>query len=611
MGAVGIGCERAPRGTAAIVACASLAALGCGGGKPADLDVVLHGGVVLDGSGEPGERADVGIRDGRIAEIGSIAPARGTRAIDVTGRAIAPGFVDIHSHADLVLLAEPAARERLLEAKIRQGVTTVVVGNCGLGVAPASPEAAEILAGVNGWMTPIGVRAGPLSVDAYLDRLETSGVPLNVATLVPHGPLRISAGGLREGPVDAEETSAQRDALRRGLAAGALGLSVGLIYPPGMYSDTDELVALAEVVAEHDGVFTAHVRGSSETLLRAVEELIEIAERADARVHHSHFEAVGEPYWPDIEQALALEDAARERGLRVTHDMFPYDRAATMMAAIYPPWSLDGGVPALLGRLRDAATRDRIARAIEDVRPEWPPWRPGGWPHNLVAAVGWDGIVVASVPNDAEAVVGRSIAALARDAGTDPFDVAAELMLRHDGEVGMFVAEISGDSDRLDGLRAILRHPAAALVSDAEDYGHGVPHPAHAGAFARGLRWAREGVVPLPETVRRMTALPAQIVGLAGRGRIAPGAPADLVVFDPETVADPANDADPRAHASGVSHVWIGGVSVVDDGRYNPGSHGSVLRATHANPGPESGDRGRAAAAGRRSESDPQQERTK
>jgi N-acyl-D-aspartate/D-glutamate deacylase len=506
---------------------------------------------------------------------------RGRREIDASGLVVAPGFVDLHSHADLIVLGPRPVQESLLGAKIAQGVTSIVVGNCGLGVAPATPEAARTLAGINGWMTPDGVAPGALSVGEYLDGLEQSGVALNVATLVPHGPLRISAMGLAGG----EPTPAQLDEMRGRLAealdAGALGLSTGLIYPPGMYATTDELVDLARVVAGRDALFTSHVRGSSETLLDATRELIEVARESGAAVHHSHLEAVGERHWPDVAAVLRLEDEARASGVRVSHDVFPYTRAATMMSAVFPPWALEGGVDELLRRLEEPRARERLRREIATSVPEWPPWTEGGWPHNLVGAVGWDGIVIASVgPAGPADLTGRSLADVAAERGADPFDVVADLMLAERGRVGQLVDEISGRGDRIDALLAILAHPAAAVISDAEDYGRGVPHPAHAGAFARALRLNRErGLVPLEEMVRRMTGYPAAIARLADRGVLREGAFADVVVFDAGRVADLADWDDPRRKASGVEWVIVNGRVVVERGEYRGGFAGRVLRA--------------------------------
>jgi len=506
------------------------------------------------------------------------------RTIDATGRVVAPGFIDMHSHADLIVLAEPRTQARLLEAKMRQGVTTIVVGNCGLGAAPTDAESMPIVGSINGWMTPDGVAAPAMSVREFLERLEQGGVVLNVATLVPHGPVRISAMGLRPGAPSDAELEAMIRSIDESLRAGAFGLSSGLIYPPGMYSATDELIALARVVARHDGLVTSHVRGSSETLLDATRELVEIARRSGARTHHSHMEAVGEPFWDRIPEMLAIEDAARDEGLAISHDVFPYTRAATMMTAIFPPWSLEGGVPGLLDRLEQPDLRDRIRRDIEEQRPSWPPWGPEGWPHNLVGAVGWDGILVASVgPRGPTEWVGRSLAEIAAERGADPFDVVAELVVSQNGRVGQQVAEISGREGEIETLLQILDHPAAAIISDAEDYGRGAPHPAHAGAFARALRLNRErSSMALQEIVRRMTGYPASLLGLEDRGVLREGAAADLVIFDPLRVTDRATWSAPRERAEGISHVIVNGTVVVEEGRYSGGSNGEVLRSGRA-----------------------------
>jgi N-acyl-D-aspartate/D-glutamate deacylase len=556
-------------------------ALACAGSEAPEVDIVLRGGTLIDGTGAPPRQADVAVHAGRVYSLGPLGAFRGAREIDVSGLVLAPGFVDVHSHADLILLADRPTQEALLGAKTMQGVTTLIVGNCGLGAAPSVAATVEILSQVNGWMTPEGISASAMEIGEYLDRLRSGGTALNVGMLVPHGPVRMASMGLAAGNPSAEQLLEMRASVARGLDDGAFGLSTGLIYPPGMFAPTAELIALAEEVASRDRLFTAHVRGSSETLVPATEELLQIARSSGVRVHHSHLEAVGDAFWDAAATVLALEDAARDEGLRVTHDVFPYTRAATMMSAIFPPWSLEGGMEALLARLEEPATRARLRREIAERRPEWPPWRPGGWPHNLVGAVGWDAIFVASVaPGGPAEWVGHSLADLGVAAEQDPFDVVADLMLSQEGRVGQLVGEISGAPEQLDPLVAILVHPAAALVSDAEDYGRGVPHPAHAGAFARALRLNRErGLLPLAELVRRMTGYPAELLGLENRGVVRKGAAADLVVFDPATVGDRATWAEPRLPAAGIRWVVLNGRVVVDDGVYRGGLHGEVLRA--------------------------------
>jgi len=561
-----------------------LLAAGCTTDPPSAprAELILRGGSVHDGSGRAAFDADVAISAGVIAAVGDLSDWSAEREIDARGLAVAPGFIDMHSHADLILLASRETQESSMGAKISQGVTTVIVGNCGLGAAPASAEAAPILASINGWMTPSGVALEPASVGEYLDTLQRQGVTLNVGTLVPHGPLRISARGMSAGEATPAEIERMRRRAREGLREGAFGLSAGLIYPPGMYSPTAELIALAHEVAAADALFSCHVRGSSRLLLPATEELIEIGRESGARVHHSHLEAVGREYWPVVSEVLAMEDRARAEGVAISHDVFPYTEAATMMAAVFPPSSLDGGIPQLLERLDERDSRRRIGHEIESRRPSWPPWVTDGWPHNLVAAVGWDGIRLASIGEGVSSdLTGRSVAELAQKQQRSPFDLVADLMVDHRGRVGQIVGEISGASDELEMLTSILRHPSAAIVSDAEDYGHGLPHPAHAGAFARALRWNREqGWESWPSWIRRMSGYPAELLGIKDRGLIRTGLRADLTLLDLERVSDRADWSTPRLRAEGISWVLINGEIAVGQGAYVGGLPGEVLRAS-------------------------------
>ncbi len=540
---------------------------------PATLDYRIRNALVVDGTGAPAYRGDLGIRDGRF--VGAVGEA--LREVNADGLVAAPGFVDIHSHGDLVLASSRPDRETLVAGRLAQGITTEVIGNCGLGAAPLFGEARDLAPAVHAWMTPAGASWRWSSLSAYFSALETRGLPLNVAALVPHGLLRLGAMGLRPGAPDAGERTAMAAALARSLEEGAFGLSCGLIYPPGMFSATEELLGLAHLLRTSDGVFTAHVRGSSETLLPAVEELIEIGRDAEVRVHHSHAEAVGRAHWEKLGTFLRMEQEARRAGVRVSADMFPYPVAATMMYAIYPPWALEGGPGELLGRLRDPEHRARIGRDIEERVPEWPPWQPGGWPHNLVSAVGWDGIQVSSVGSQAgREALGRSLAELGQARGTRPYEAISDLMVREEGAVGQFVLDISGEV----GLRTLVSDPEVAFITDANDYGHGSPHPAAYGAFPRVLRrYVREeGLISLEEAVRRMTSLPADIVGFPDRGRIANGFPADLVLFDQEEVTDHATLEEPRARATGVQATFVNGQPVIRDGRYTGALAGRVLR---------------------------------
>jgi N-acyl-D-aspartate/D-glutamate deacylase len=538
-------------------------------------DLVLRNGRIVDGTGAPERRGDVAIRGGRIAEFGE--GLEGEEVFDAAGKTVAPGFIDLHSHGDLVLAWPGENRLSLLVGRLAQGITTEIVGTCGLGAAPLEGQASEILPQINGWMSPAAFDWSWKSTSDYLSHLERIGLPVNVGTLVPHGPLRLAVRGLSAGETSAGERRLMAKALEAALAEGAFGLSAGLIYPPGMYTSTDELSFLAHSVARAGGFFACHVRGSSETLLDAVSEILRIGSETGVRVHHSHAEAVGRSHWPKLARLLEMERAARAEGLRLSADMFPYTVAATMMLAIFPPWSLEGGLSRLVERLRDDSERDRIRTSIETISPSWPPWREGGWPHNLVKAVGWGRIRVASVGSDRNRdVEGMSLEELGRARGRSPFDAIADVMTEEEGNVGQFVEDISGD----EGLAVLVNEPGIAFITDANDYGKGKPHPAAYGSFPRILgRYVREKrSLSLEEAVRRMTSLPASILELSERGVLREGACADIVVFDRDAIVDRATLQDPRIAPRGVELVLVNGKAVYRNGNLTGALPGVALR---------------------------------
>jgi N-acyl-D-amino-acid deacylase len=541
------------------------------------VDRIIRGGALLNGTGTPAVAANLAIHQGRIRAIDPPDDSAADDMIDAGGQVVAPGFIDLHSHGDLVLAWPSDERLRLLEGRLAQGITTEIVGNCGLGASPLFGQALEILPHINGWMSPDVFDWSWRSLAEYFAHIQEIGLPMNVGAMAPHGPLRVGAMGLVTGESDRSSRSAMESALDKTLQEGAFGLSAGLIYPPGMYTSPDELIHLAKRLAPHDGVFTCHIRGSSETLIPAVDELLRIGFESGAAVHHSHVEAVGRLHWSKLEYFLEVEEKAHSEGIRVSRDMFPYDVAATMMPAIYPPWSLEGGLPRLLERLRHKATRRRIEQDIETVVPEWPSWRSGGWPHNLVRAVGWDRIQIASLGSkDNCDLEGMSLVELARHTGKTPFDAISDLMLQEDGNIGQFVLDVTGEA----GLEQLVSRPDIAFITDANDFGKGKPHPAAYGSFPRVLgSYVRDrSVIDLPEAVRRMTSLPAQILGLKDRGELREGAWADIVIFDPERVADCTTLADPRRKPEGITAVLVNGEVVCRKGKHTGSLPGQILR---------------------------------
>lgn len=562
-------------------------------------DLLIRDAQIIDGSGQPGYRADVAIRGERIAAIGEF-KGRAKREILAGGLTLAPGFIDPHSHADLILPLPPKKQTELMRCKLAQGVTTTIIGNCGLGCAPVtSPEAENTLRAINAWMTPERVAWNWRTTGEYLDRIESNGLPLNIASLIPHGPVRISSMGLGKGAPTKRELRKMQALVEQGMKAGALGLSTGLIYPPGMYSDPEELKQLARVVAEFDGIYTSHIRGSSELLLPAVRELLDLGRETGVRIHHSHNEAVGREHWAKIDRVLRLEEEAERDGVRVSFDMFPYTAAATMMLAIYPPWSLEGGVPPLIERLKQPRTRERIRRDIERKTPRWPPWRERGWPHNLVKAAGWEAIQIGYLESDRnKRFENHSLAEIGRMTEKSPFDAISDLMIEESGQISMLIFEISGEGEQRESLAKFARHRLCAFCTDAEDYGRGAPHPAAYGAFPRILsKFIRskfvlpkfvlpkfvleDGDLSLEEAVRKMTSHPARIFGLEDRGLIRPGAFADLILFDPARIEDRADYKRPRREPAGLHNVLLNGSMVFEAGVITAGNRGKVLRKVH------------------------------
>ena len=542
-------------------------------------DLVITNASLLDGTGQPAYATDIAINGNRIAALGNLATFPARQIIHAESLTLMPGIIDPHSHADLILPLAPARQAELMRCKLAQGITTTIIGNCGLGCAPlGNAEAKHILRAVNAWMTPEAVNWKWHTVGEYLDQLQNNGLSLNIATLAPHGPIRISAMGLAKGKPSKSQLRIMRKLTEQAMEDGALGLSTGLIYPPGMYSDFDELQSLAEVVKNYAGIYTSHIRGSSETLIPAVKELLNIGQTTGVRVHHSHNEAVGRAHWPKIDRVLKMEEEAIKSGVRVSFDMFPYTAAATMMIAIYPPWALEGGVDVLLERLQDKQTRERIRRDIAQRKSSC---SPNGWPHNLVRATGWDAIrigYVASRKN--KRYENRSLLELAKLTNKDPFDAISDLLIAERGQVSMLIFEVTGEQDARELLSKYAQHPLSAFCTDAEDYGRGLPHPAAYGAFAKILaRFVRaDKTLTLAEAVRKMTSYPAQIFGLKDRGVIRPGAFADLVLFDPKQIKDHATYAQPRRLATGIKAVFVNGSIAFADGEWNNAPHGVVIK---------------------------------
>lgn len=515
---------------------------------------------VADGTGAPLRRCDVLIDGDRIGDI-QPAGAMSTSHREVlvgAGLVLAPGFIDVHSHADNApLLAAPD------ESKILQGVTTEVTGNCGFSLAPRATNADQLDA-LLGRIFPPMTATWRTTADLYRT-LDERGYVTNMAPLVGHHALRIAAMGM----TDCAPNSAQQETMRTDLAeamdAGAFGVSTGLVYPPGLFSATDELVDLAAALPAH-GIYATHMRGEGSHLLDSVREAIRIGVESGRRVQVSHLKAAGRPYWGTVAAALELLDTARTNGVDIHHDVYPYTASSTMVTALLPPWFQEGGNSAVLARLSDPAVRERVRRQIE-AGPD------GAW-ENMAWAAGWDNIIIASTGSGSGE--GQSLVELGQVWSCAPFDAMVRLLIDENLRASMSVHHMS----EVD-LRSGLTHPETMIGSDGLPPGTGgKPHPRTWGTFPRVLgKYSREERwLALPEAVRSMTSLPAQTFRLADRGVITTGAMADLVAFDPAVVADRATFSDPIQPPTGIAWVMQAGRVVVRDGHFSGVRVGRRLR---------------------------------
>lgn len=514
-------------------------------------DVVILGGRIIDGSGSPWYRGDLGIRGERIAAIGQLDQRAARRTIAAGDRVVCPGFIDMHTHSDIVLLANPRH-----EAKVMQGVTTEVLGLDGSSYAPLSPAnlqlARRYLAGANG--NP-DIAWDWSSVGEYLARFDRR-TAVNVAYLVPHNALRLEAMGFADRAATAEELAKMQALVAQGLREGAVGFSVGLDYCPGRYSDTGELVAICEVVASYRGVSVWHARFNDLGLVRGIEEAFGVAAKTGVKVHFSHYAANGPDHRGKSKEMLAMVDEARKRGLDVTFDSYPYTALSSLLLMFLPRWVHDGGPEAILARLEQTKTRERI---LAD-------WR--------AAPPDWDSVVLTSVATGKnEVYVGRSLTEAARMAGKEVAAFACDL-LREESLAVSFLSRQGNEED----IRTIMRHPCHMAGSDGILIGS-KPNPRGWGTFARYLGvYSRElGLLSLEEVVRHMTAAPAQRLGLNDRGLIKEGLAADLVVFDPQTVMDRATFDEPKKPPAGIDYVLVNGAVVVAEGEHTGVLNGRAL----------------------------------
>ena len=528
-------------------------------------DVIIRGGHVVDGTGNPWIKADVGISGGRIARIGRLGEAQASRVIDATGQVVTPGFIDMHTHSEYPLLYDGNA-----QSKIRQGVTTEVVGEVtspGPIEGPAVEQAKEMLRRYNIDLTWN-------NLDGYFQRLLKSGMSVNVASYVSSCQVRYDVIGYENRPPTADELEKMRQLVASTMEQGAFGLTNALEATCG-YAKADELIELAEVVSRYGGIYATHVRGEGDTVLDSVREAIEIGEKANVPVEVFHLKVAGKNNWGRMPEVAALIENARARGIDVNANQYPYIAAYHPMLPLLPPWTQEGGVDKTMERLRDPQLRDRIRRNIENGLP--------GWSQNYVQqSGGWQGIVIAGTRTEKNAsLAGKTLEELGRIRDKDPADAFFDLLLDEHGQVFCMLFMMN-EKD----VQTALREPWLDIASDGSSLsvegllGAGHPHPRNYGTFPRVLgHYARdEKILTLEDAVRRMTSLGAQRLGLKDRGLLREGYWADIVVFDPNRINDKATFATPKQYPEGINYVLVNGHVVIDRGDHTGERPGMALR---------------------------------
>lgn len=515
-------------------------------------DLLIKNGRLVDGTGNPWFWGDVAVQGDRIIEVGRLSGQAAQRVIDADGLVVAPGFIDSHSHSDQALLVNPRA-----ESKIFQGVTSEVIGQCGSSAAPrAAGDGEEGLA---------GLRYSWQGMAEYLDLLDRQGMAVNVIPLFGHGNLRRLAMGMANRQATPDELVRMCELAEEAMQQGAFGFTSGLIYPPSSYADLAELVAIAQAVASHGGIYATHMRNEGAKLLDSVREAIAVGERAGIPVHISHHKAMGEENWGLVRESLALIDSKRAAGMDITLDQYPYVASSTGLKSIIPQWAHADGVGAMRERLLDPHTGIRIRQEIAEHERRW------DWV-----------LVSACNKEENKQFEGKNMQEIAAMVGQTPMEAALTLLLAEDFNVGMVRFAMCEED-----VEQVMRHPLMMVGSDSSalattgPLSHGKPHPRSYGTFARVLGYyVRERkVLTLEEAIRKMTGLAAARFQLWDRGLLRPGCHADIAVFDQEAIRDQATFVDPHRRASGVHYVLVNGQLALDCGEQTGQLSGRTLRS--------------------------------
>ena len=518
---------------------------------------IIKNAKIIDGSGSPWFRGDIAVKNTKIEKIGKINDENAEKIIDAEGSIVSPGFIDIHTHSDLTLLVNGRA-----ESKIRQGVTTEVIGNCGSSPAPAYGEAYNEL---KEELEEYNLKADWKSYKEYLDHLKNSEIAVNVLPLVGHGALRKSVMAYDKRKPTNSELDEMKNLLKKAMEAGAKGFSSGLIYPPSSYADTEELIELAKIAASYGGIYTTHMRYEGEKLVEGVKEAIKIGEESGIAVQISHHKVTVKGSWGLVRGTLGMMEEARKRGVDVSCDVYPYPATSTGLDSLLPGWAHEGGAEKMFERLKNNVFKEEIIKFLEkNERPR-----------------GYENIMVTSIHREEnKSYEGKNIKEISEKMGISEEETIIKLLLEEEAKVGMIrFAMCEAD------IKEVISHPLSMICSDASaraDYGilaEGKPHPRAFGTFARVLgKYSREeGVISLEKAVHKMTGLSAWRMGIENKGLLKEGMDADITIFDEKEIRDKATFIDPLEYAVGIKKVMVNGELVIDEGKQNNKMAGRVL----------------------------------
>jgi N-acyl-D-amino-acid deacylase len=529
-----------------------------------DFDVIIRNGAVYNGTGAEAQHVDLAIKGDRIAGIGDFKNAKAKTIIDAHELAVAPGFINMLSWSTESLIQDGRS-----QSEIRQGVTTEIMGE-GESMGPMNDRVREFMLKQQ---ADIKYDITWNTLTEYLRFLEKRGISCNVASFIGATTIRQNVIGFDDRPPTPQELDQMRELVREEMEAGALGIGTSLIYPPAFYAKTDELIELCKVAAKYKGKYISHMRSEGNQLLEAFDELLRISREAGIPAEVYHIKAAGEKNWGKIDNLLSRIESAQKEGLNIRANMYTYTAGGTGLDACFPPWTEDGGYPALFKRLRDPATREKIKAEVKIDSDKW---------ENLYLSAGSpDRIILVGFKSEKlKPLTGKSLAEVAKMRGKDPIETAMDLVAEDESRIGAVYFMMSEEN-----VKKEIAKPWISFGSDeASQAPEGVflksnPHPRAYGNFARVLgKYVRdEKVIPLPEAIRRLSALPATNLGLDHRGFLKEGMFADVVVFDPATIADHATFEKPQQYATGVKHVFVNGVQVIKDGEHTGAKPGRAL----------------------------------